>query len=248
MRLDQLKVIVTGGAQGMGAHFASRLSEAGAQVCVTDVNQSALDALPAAINRQAIDVSNEEQVTTFVKWSRRQMQGVNGLINNAGILRDGLLVKKDKITGDIVKLPTEQLRKVLEVNLIGATLMTREVVSVMVEDNVKSGVVINMSSIARHGNRGQSNYVAAKAALAANTVTWAREFAPFNIRVAAIAPGLIDTPMTQSMNPKALQAMVQNICCGRLGTPEDIYRAVQFIFECEYFNGRTLDVDGGLSL
>jgi hypothetical protein len=104
-----------------------------------------------------------------------------------------------------------------------------------------------MSSIARHGNRGQSNYVSAKAALAANTVTWAREFAAFGIRVGAVAPGMIETPMTQGMNQKARDALVANIPVGRIGLPEDIWLAVKFVLECDYFNGRCIDVDGGLT-
>jgi 3-oxoacyl-[acyl-carrier protein] reductase len=104
-----------------------------------------------------------------------------------------------------------------------------------------------MSSISRHGNRGQSNYVAAKSALAANTLTWAREFAPYGIRVTAIAPGMIETPMTRGMNQKARDAVVANIPVGRIGLPEDIWTAVRFALECDYFNARTIDVDGGLS-
>ncbi len=104
-----------------------------------------------------------------------------------------------------------------------------------------------MSSISRHGNRGQSNYVAAKAALASNTLTWAREFAQFGIRVTAIAPGMIETPMTKGMNQKARDAVVANIPVGRIGTTEDIWTAVKFALECDYFNARTIDVDGGLS-
>jgi 3-oxoacyl-[acyl-carrier protein] reductase len=103
-----------------------------------------------------------------------------------------------------------------------------------------------MASIARHGNRGQSNYVSAKAALAANTVTWAREFAAFGIRVGAVAPGMIETPMTQGMNQKARDALVANIPVGRIGLPEDIWLAVKFVLECDYFSGVTIDVHGGL--
>jgi 3-oxoacyl-[acyl-carrier protein] reductase len=105
-----------------------------------------------------------------------------------------------------------------------------------------------MSSIARHGNRGQSNYTAAKAALAANTVTWSREFARFGIRVGAIAPGMIETPMTQGMNQKARDALVAAIPVGRIGVPEDIWLGVKFVLECDYLNGRTIDIDGGLSM
>jgi 3-oxoacyl-[acyl-carrier protein] reductase len=126
--------------------------------------------------------------------------------------------------------------------------MVREMVAKMAETGPKGGVIVNMSSLARHGNRGQSNYVAAKASLAANTVTWAREFAPFGVRVGAIAPGMIETPMTQGMNQKARDALVAAVPVGRVGTPEDIWLAVKFVLECDYFNGRTIDVDGGLAM
>jgi 3-oxoacyl-[acyl-carrier protein] reductase len=248
MQLKDLKVIVTGGAQGMGAHFATRLREAGAQVAVGDVNEERLAALPAGIHRRRLDVANEEDCTAFVDWAHGAMGGLNGLINNAGILRDGLLVKKDRATGEVKKLSTADWNAVIGVNLTGATLMVREVVAKMAQEGQRPGVIVNMSSIARHGNRGQSNYVSAKASLAANTLTWSREFAAFGIRVGAVAPGMIETPMTQGMNQKARDALVANIPVGRIGVPEDIWLAVRFVLECDYFNGRTLDVDGGLSM
>lgn len=248
MNLNQLKIIVTGGAQGMGAHFATRLHEAGAQVAAGDVNEAALAELPKGIHRRRLDVSNEADVISFVAWAHEAMGGLNGLINNAGILRDGLLVKKDKATGAITKLSTEQWNAVIGVNLTGATFMVRETVAKMAETGQRPGVIVNMSSIARHGNRGQSNYVSAKAALAANTVTWAREFGAFGIRVGAIAPGMIETPMTRGMNQKARDALVAAVPVGRVGEPEDIWLAVKFVLECDYFNGRTIDVDGGLSM
>jgi 3-oxoacyl-[acyl-carrier protein] reductase len=248
MQLKDLKVIVTGGAQGMGAHFATRLHEAGAQVAVGDVNDEKLAALPAGIHRRRLDVSKEEDCIAFVQWAHESMSGLNGLINNAGILRDSLLVKKDRTTGEIKKLSTADWNAVIGVNLTGATFMVREVVAKMVQTDQKPGVIVNMSSIARHGNRGQSNYVSAKAALAANTFTWAREFAPFGIRVGAVAPGMVETPMTQGMNQKARDALVANIPVGRIGLPEDLWLAVKFVLECDYFNGRTIDVDGGLTM
>ncbi len=245
MELSKLKIAVTGAAQGMGAHFARRLHEAGAQVAAGDVNEAALAALPAGIHRKVLDVSSEQSVSEFVGFAHQSMGGLNGLVNNAGILRDGLLVKKDKATGQVQKLSTANWNAVLGVNLTGATFMVREVVAKMVETDTKPGVIVNLSSIARHGNRGQSNYVAAKAAMAANTVTWSREFAPFGIRVGAVAPGMVETPMTQGMNQKARDAAVAAIPVGRIGQPEDIWLAVKFILECDYFNGRTIDVDGG---
>lgn len=248
MKLEDLKIIVTGAGGGMGAHFATRLHEAGAKVAVGDVNEAGLAALPAGIAKRKLDVSNEEDVVAFVKWANEQMGGLNGLINNAGILRDGLLVKKDKATGEVKRLSTADWNAVIGVNLTGATLMVREVVAKMVETEQKPGVIVNISSIARHGNRGQSNYTAAKSALAANTVTWAKEFAPFGVRCTAVAPGMVETPMTQGMNQKARDALVAMIPVARIGVPEDLWLAVKFCLECDYFNARTIDVDGGLSM
>jgi 3-oxoacyl-[acyl-carrier protein] reductase len=248
MDLQSLKIVVTGGAQGMGAHFARRLHEAGARVAAGDVNEAALAQLPAGIHRRKLNVADEADCIAFVEWAHQAMGGLNALVNNAGILRDGLLVKKEKETGEVKKLSLEHWNAVISVNLTGATLMVREVVAKMIQTDQRPGVIVNMSSLARHGNRGQSNYVAAKAALAANTVTWAREFGPFGIRVGAIAPGMIETPMTQGMNPKARDALVAAVPLKRIGTPEDIWQAVKFILECDYFTGRTVDVDGGLTM
>lgn len=255
MQLSSLKIIVTGAAQGMGAHFARRLAEAGAQVAAGDVKEEGLAqlaestrGLPGKVHTRKLDVSSESDVGAFVDWAHGAMGGLNGLINNAGILRDGLLVKKDRTTGEIIKLSKENWDAVIAVNLTGATFMVRDTVAKMVATEQKPGVIVNMSSIARHGNRGQSNYTSAKAALAANTLTWSREFASFGIRVGAVAPGMIETPMTQGMNQKARDALVANIPVGRIGVPEDIWVAVKFVLECDYFSGRTIDVDGGLAM
>jgi 3-oxoacyl-[acyl-carrier protein] reductase len=248
MKLQDLRIIVTGGAAGMGAHFARRLAEAGAQVAAGDVNEAGLKELGAGIHTRRLDVSSEADCEAFVAWAAERLGGVNGLVNNAGILRDGLLVKRDRETGEVRKLTLDQWNAVIGVNLTGATLMAREVVAKMVATGQRPGVVVNISSIARHGNRGQSNYTAAKAALAANTVTWAKEFAGFGVRVGAVAPGMIETPMTQGMNQKARDALVAAIPVGRVGVPDDIWQAVRFVLECDYFNGRCIDVDGGLSM
>ena len=228
----------------MGAYFATRLAEAGASVAAGDVNEDGLAALPDNVHRAKLDVSNQDNIKEFVAWADDRMGGVNGLINNAGIIRDGLLVGKSKSTGEIRRMSREDWDAVIAVNLTGATMMAQEVIAHMIEHN-RRGVIVNISSVARHGNRGQSNYVAAKAALAANTRTWMKEFSRYGIRVGAIAPGLIETPMTNNMNEKAREMIKASIALGRIGQPEDIWRAVQFIIECEYFTGQTIDVDGG---
>jgi 3-oxoacyl-[acyl-carrier protein] reductase len=255
MELSTFKIIVTGAAQGMGAHFTQRLAEAGAQVAAGDVNEEGLAKVaeaakgtPGKVFTRRLDVSDEAQCGSFVEWAYTEMGGLNGLVNNAGILRDGLLVKKDRTTGEVTTLSKAQWDAVIAVNLTGATFMARDTVAKMVSTGQRSGVIVNLSSVARHGNRGQSNYSAAKAALAANTRTWAREFAPFGIRVTAVAPGMIETPMTQGMNQKARDALVAAIPVGRIGVPEDIWLAVKFALECDYLNGQTIDVDGGLQM
>ena len=253
MRLEDCKLIVTGAAQGLGRHYAMRIAEAGGQVAAADVNEAGLASLVeetkdlrGKVSVRKLNVADEADVQSFVEFAHGAMGGLNGLVNNAGILRDGLLVKRDRTTGAITKMSRADWQAVIDVNLTGATLMARDVVAKMVETSTK-GVIVNISSIARHGNRGQSNYSAAKAALATNTKTWSLEFAPFGIRCGAIAPGMVETPMTQGMNQKARDALVAAIPVGRCGVPEDIWLAVRFVIECEYFNGRTIDVDGGLS-
>ncbi|MEM7435586.1 MAG: SDR family oxidoreductase [Myxococcota bacterium] len=247
MELDQLKVIVTGGASGLGEHFAKRLHEAGAQVAVGDVNEDALSALPDGIHRRRLDVADQDDIAAFVPWAAKEMGGLNGLINNAGIIRDALLVGKSRSTGAIKRMSRENWDAVIAINLTGAVMMVQEVVAHMVEQG-DTGVIVNISSVARHGNRGQTNYTAAKASLAANTRTWMKEFSPFGIRVASVAPGAVETPMTAGMNQKALEMMRASIPLGRMAQPEDIWRAVKFIFDCDYFTGETIDVHGGAYL
>jgi 3-oxoacyl-[acyl-carrier protein] reductase len=253
MKLEDSKLIVTGAAQGLGRHFAFRLAEAGAQVAAGDVNEQGLAALAAEaqslkgrLHTRKLDVADEKSIADFVAFAHGAMGGLNGLVNNAGILRDGLLVRKDRKTGEVKKMSREQWQAVIDVNLTGATLMVRDVVAKMIETDTR-GVIVNISSISRHGNRGQSNYAAAKAGMATNTLTWAREFAAYGIRVGAVAPGMVRTPMTEGMNDKAREAIVAQIPAGRIGEPEDIWLGVRFVIECDYFTGRTMDVDGGYS-
>ena len=142
MKLSDLKIIVTGGAQGMGAHFARRLAEAGAQVAVGDVQETGLAALAentqglaGQVHTRRLDVASETDVAEFVAWARQAMGGLNGLINNAGILRDGLLVKKDRTTGQVARLSREQWQQVIDVNLTGATFMVRDPARFLMEEN-----------------------------------------------------------------------------------------------------------------
>jgi len=255
MELAELKIIVTGAASGMGAYFARQLVQAGAEVAAGDLDEQGLaelkdqtTTLPGTLHTRSLDVVDEQDTTAFIDWAHTAMDGLNGLLNNAGILRDGLLVKKDRHSGAITALSRAQWQAVIDVNLTGATWIVRDAVAKMASDEIDAGVIVNMSSLSRHGNHGQSNYVAAKAALAANTVTWAREFAPFRIRVGALAPGLVDTPMTRGMQQRARAALIEAIPLGRIGAPHDIWLGVKFIIENDYFTGRCIDIDGGLNM
>ncbi len=135
----------------------------------------------------------------------------------------------------------------IDVNLTGVFLCTREAAARMVETD-SQGVIVNISSISHSGNMGQTNYTAAKAGVAAMTVTWAKELSRYGIRVGAIAPGFIHTEMTASMKPEALEKMAAGIPLKRLGEPDEIAHSALYIFENDYFTGRMIECDGGLRI
>jgi 3-oxoacyl-[acyl-carrier protein] reductase len=255
MKIDETRILVTGAASGMGRHFALSLCREGARVAAMDLNSEGLEELertaadlPGVLRTYQGSVSSEADVVSTVQCASRDLEGINGLVNNAGIFRDGLLVKRDKKSGELRKMSLEQWQAVIDVDLTGPFLMTREVAAQMLEKQIRPGVIINISSVARSGNMGQSNYSAAKAGLVADTKLWARELAPHGIRVGAIAPGFIRTPILDAMRPEMLEKMKGMIPLKRLGEPEEIYAGVRFIIECDYFTARCLDLDGGVDL
>lgn len=252
MQLTDKVIIITGGGQGLGRAMAEYFAKKGAHLALVDLDQEKLDAAVAACQSAGAqarayicNVVNEEQVTDMVAQVAEDFGAINGLINNAGILRDGFTVRaKD---GEMSKMSLANWQSVIDVNLTGVFLCTREVAAKMIELE-NQGVIVNISSISRLGNMGQANYSAAKAGVAADTVVWAKELAAYGIRVAAIAPGMIETEMTLSMKPEALAKMTAAIPLGRMGTPEEIAHSVAYIFENDYFTGRLLELDGGLRL
>ncbi len=252
MKIKDLKIMVTGAASGMGRHFALSLCQEGASVAALDVDQEGLARLEeeasGSLHTYITDVSNEEQVVDTVSRASADLEGVNGLVNNAGIFRDGLLVKLDKKTGEVKKLSLEKWQKVIDVDLTGPFLMTREVAAQMVEKEIRPGVIINISSVSRAGNMGQTNYSAAKAGVVADTRLWALELARHGIRVGAIAPGFIRTPILDGMRPEMLDKLTAGVPARRLGEPKEIFDGIRFIVECDYFTAKCLDIDGGLDL
>jgi len=252
MQLQDKVIIVTGGGQGLGRAMAEHLAGRGARLALVDLNQDRLDEAVAACKAAGgearpylCNVASEEQVCEMVTRVAEDFGGLHGLVNNAGILRDGLLLKvKD---GEISKMSLAQWQAVIDVNLTGVFLCTREVAAKMVE--LKSeGAIINISSISRAGNMGQTNYSAAKAGVASATVVWAKELARYGIRVAGVAPGFIETEMVASMKPEALEKMTSGIPLKRMGKPAEIAHSVAYIFENDYYTGRILELDGGLRL
>jgi 3-oxoacyl-[acyl-carrier protein] reductase len=166
------------------------------------------------------------------------------LINNAGIIRDALMVKaKDGAILD--KMSLAQWQAVIDVNLTGVFLCAREAAERMIKGG-KGGVLVNISSISRHGNAGQTNYSAAKAGVTAMAVVWAKELARFNIRAAAIAPGFIATDIVATMRPEMLEKALNSVPLKRPGTPDEVAKAAQFVVENDFFTGRCIDLDGGM--
>ncbi len=255
MRLDETRIIITGAASGMGRHFALALCRDGARVAAMDVDAEGLQVLaaeaqdsPGKLNTYVGSVASEEDAIAVVTRASQELGGINGLVNNAGIFRDGLLVKVDKKTGEIKKMSLKNWQAVIDVDLTGPFLMTREVAAQMLEKKIRPGVIINISSVSRGGNMGQSNYSAAKAGLVADTRLWAHELCRHGIRVGAIAPGFVRTPILEGMRPEMLEKMVSKVPVRRLGEPEELYQGVRFIIENDFFTARCLDLDGGVDL
>ncbi len=242
VRLSSVTAVVTGAASGIGRCFTRELLAAEATVIAVDVDSRGLEALGTAprLRTARVDVSNEAQVKAFFG----DLPTPNVLVNNAGILRDGLLVSRDP-DGFVRKLPTAQWKSVLDVNLTGPYLMAREAAALMVENDVRPALIVNVSSITSGGNPGQSNYAASKAGLDADTRTWALELASHGIRVAGIAPGLIDTPMAARLSEGERRQILESIPLKRMGRPEEIWLALKFIIECDFLTGRVISVDGG---
>jgi 3-oxoacyl-[acyl-carrier protein] reductase len=253
MQIEGKTVLVTGAGRGLGAAMARRFAELGADLALVDLDAAGLDAVAQscrALGRRAetygASVADEGQISGVFDRVVADFGRLDCMIANAGILRDGLLVKvKD---GAVVgKLPLAQWQAVIDVNLTGVFLCGREAAERMIRLG-NTGCIVNISSLSRAGNFGQSNYSAAKAGVAALTVVWAKELARFRIRVNAIAPGFIKTEMVASMKPEILEKMAAGIPVQRLGEPSEIADTAAFIVQNDYLNGRVLEVDGGQRL
>jgi 3-oxoacyl-[acyl-carrier protein] reductase len=253
MDLKDKVIVITGAARGLGAAMAKRFASHGSKLALVDLDADSIADTVAACNNSAAEVrayganvADEGQVVSLFEQVVADFGGLDGLVNNAGITRDALLIKfKD---GELIsKMSLEQWQSVIDVNLTGVFLCGREAAQHMIQLGSK-GVIVNISSISRAGNMGQTNYAATKAGVPAMTVTWAKELARFGIRTGSVAPGFINTDMVAGMKPEAREKLTAGIPLKRMGEPDEIANAVEFIFNNDYFSGRIIEVDGVLRL
>jgi 3-oxoacyl-[acyl-carrier protein] reductase len=247
-------IAITGGGRGLGAAMATRLASQGCRLALVDVDDDTLAASRSACEGSGapeviaynVNVASEPDVEKLFADIADDFGALHGLVNNAGITRDALTLKyKD---GALVsKMTLEQWQLVIDVNLTGVFLCGREAAARMIELGCE-GCIINISSISRHGNMGQVNYSATKAGVQAMAVVWAREFARYGIRAAAISPGFIATEMVRAMKPEALERTLAQVPLRKPGDPDHIAQTVQFILENDYISGRSFDIDGGLRI
>ncbi len=242
--LDGKTAIVTGAARGIGRAIAEELARNGANLALCDLNADwlsdtaeAVKALGAEVSCVSVDVSNGEDVTKAVAEITKSMGSIDILINNAGITKDGLMMRMSEADWDAV----------LSVNLKGTFLFTKAVSRPMMKQ--RSGAIVNIASIiGLIGNAGQCNYAASKAGVIALTKSTAKELASRNIRVNAVAPGFIESKMTEVLPEEVMQKMMDQIPMKRFGKPEDIARTVLFLATeaSSYITGQVLTISGGM--
>ena len=244
MSLQGRVAIVTGAAQGIGRAIAESLAQAGADIVVADLDPSrAVDTVSAVegLGRKAlsvkVNVADANDAKSMVDHVLKTWGKVDILVNNAGITRDGLLLR----------MKEEDWNLVLQVNLNGTFNCTKAALQSMTKQ--RYGRIVNIASIVGViGNAGQANYSASKAAVIGFTKTVGREYASRNVTVNAVAPGFIDTAMTQGLPPDVKDTLLKQIPLGRLGTAADIAAAVRFLVsdEAAYITGHVLHVNGGM--
>ncbi|MGA2710789.1 MAG: SDR family oxidoreductase [Steroidobacteraceae bacterium] len=253
MDIRDKTIVVTGAGRGIGRAIALQMARHGANLALFDLNTADLEASEALCRAESVqarhyrvNVADEGDVIDAMKRVAGDFGRLDGLINNAGVLRDALLVKVRD--GAVVgRLTLDQWNAVISVNLTGVFLCGREAATQMIELG-NGGVIVNISSVSRVGNAGQSNYSAAKAGVESMAVVWAKELARYGIRAGSIAPGFTHTEILTAMRPEVLERLTETVPLRRLGKPEEIAHAVRFIFENDFFTGRCLELDGGLRL
>lgn len=246
MSLTGQIAVVTGGAQGIGQAIATTLAQEGADVVVADLDANRCEETVARVRQLgrkamavSVNVGDWDQVKGMIDHVQKDWERIDILVNNAGITRDGLLLR----------MKEEDWQSVLQVNLTGTFFCVKAVLPMM--SRQRSGRIVNIASIVGAiGNIGQANYAASKAAVIGLTKTVAREYASRNITVNAVAPGFIDTAMTQDLSVETKEALLNQIPLKRLGQPSDIADAVSFLCseKAGYITGHVLHVNGGMHM
>lgn len=243
MRFEGKTAVITGSGRGIGHAIALGLYEQGANLVISDLDQGLVDEAAKKMGERAIgiacNVTKSEQVNQLLAQANEKFGSVDIVVNNAGITKDGLLIRMDEKDWELV----------LDINLKGAFLVTKAAAKIMMKQ--RYGRIVNISSIVGlTGNAGQANYSASKAGLIGLTKSAAKELASRGVTVNAVAPGFIDTEMTKKLPEAARQAFISQVLLKRLGQPEDIASAVIFLAsdEASYITGQVLAVDGGLAI
>ena len=253
MQIKDKVFLITGGGRGLGLAMAEHLAEQGGKLALIDINAGDLDAAVAKLEKMGSEargyvcnITDEKAVGDTFAAIVKEFGKIDGLVNNAGLMRDGMLVKLKE--GKLVKrMELDQWQSVIDVNMTGTFLCGREAAGIMAEQG-EGGVIVNISSVSRAGNIGQTNYSATKAAVATMIVSWAGELGRYGIRTASIAPGVIATEMTAQMIPEAIDRMVQAVPLRRLGEISEMAHTLQYIIENDFFTGRVIEMDGGLRI
>jgi 3-oxoacyl-[acyl-carrier protein] reductase len=246
MRLKDKVCVVTGAAQGIGLATAQKFAREGAIVVCCDRRQAGVDEAVAACRAEGaraegfvVDVTRREQVEAMAAGVKARFGRIDVLVNNAGITQDARLQK----------MTLAQFDAVIDVNLRGVFHCAQAVVDTMVEQG--SGVILNASSVVGiYGNYGQTNYAASKFGVIGFTKTWSRELGPKGVRVNAVAPGFVETPILATVPPKVLEQMRQSVPLRRLAQPEEVANVYAFLAsdEASYVNGAVIEVSGGLTV
>jgi len=244
MRLEGKKALITGAAQGIGKSIALGMAKEGADICIADVNienaeKTAQEVKALGVKSISIrlDVSKQESITSAFEACMKEFGALDILVNNAGITKDSVLLR----------MKEEDWDAVLNINLKGSFLCSKEAVKIMAKQ--RYGKIISISSVvAFMGNPGQANYSASKAGLIGLTKTIAKEYASRGIRANAVAPGFIQTAMTDVLSDAVKDEMKKAIPLSQFGTPEDVTNAVVFLAskEADYITGQVIHVNGGM--
>ena len=241
--LKNKNIIVTGASGGIGNSIVERLNQNGANILATGTRMEKLEELKEKFSNIKIlkfDISQHDKIEEFIENATKELGGsLDCIVNNAGITKDNLTIR----------MSLEEWSKVININLTSTFLMCKYSIKKMLKN--KSGKIINITSVVGHtGNVGQANYTASKAGIVAMSKSLAIEYAKKNINVNCISPGFISTAMTDQIDEKFKETIIAKIPSNRLGKPEDIANAVNFLSsdQSDYINGETLHVNGGMYL